>query len=144
MIKLFDDEFFAAIGAEKLAKKQRDRFVAAVEEELHSRVGKRIRDGLSEEKINEFCDIIDGDDDYNFLWLLSNYPDYEDSRVYIMLIKRGYTGMELINQTASVLWLMTNRPDYQEIVEMSTEELCMEIIGYKDDIFADDGDDDGE
>ena len=132
-MKQFDEMFLAEIGATHLSKCRKDKLLSAICEELEIRVGNRMAEGLSEEQIDAFEQIIDNDADMNKEWLLAHHPNYQAT--CRMLKKKGIGDSDLINETASFLWLECNRPDYPQIVMECQDELIKEIIECKGLIF---------
>ena len=129
---IFDKDFIAEIGAEHFADCKIDAFLAGASEEIEVRVGNRMSEGLSEDKIREFDQILVNDAHENEQWLAAHFPDYQTDNGYLMLRNVGMRGDELINETASLLWLTANRPDYEDIVQECTKEVFREIVESKE------------
>ena len=49
-----DDKFFEGIGIERMSPEEAAVFKQHVQEELEARIGERIMDGFSSEKLEEF------------------------------------------------------------------------------------------
>jgi len=118
-------------GLTDMSELQCISFLPVIQEELEMRVGQAISMGLSVSQISEFEAIIDGDEEENMQWLKTHVPDYTSDSVFLALVKEGFKGSELINETASVIWLKKNRPDYQQVVEACQKEIRDELVQYR-------------
>lgn len=131
-----DNEFLAEIGLGDMPDDQKDVFKAHIQEELETRVGARMSEGLSDDQIAEFERIIDGDDETINAIIGTNY---RQDQLYNLLIKRaGFVAgsKELNSEYASVKWLTKNRPDYQQIVAEVADKLKKEITENKNTILG--------
>lgn len=130
-----DEQFLESVGLGDMPEDDKARFLDYAQEELEVRVGERITDGMSEEKIEEFEKIID-DDPETIQKFLADFGDYEQDEVYKKLVESGFSegSAELDNEYVSLRWLMENRPDFQDIVLKTVEELKSEIAANKDKI----------
>ena len=72
----FDENFLQEMGLATMRADQKPRFLAYVQEEVETRIGEQISQGIPEEKLREFDSISDPDDAAR--WLETNRPDYRD------------------------------------------------------------------
>ncbi len=74
-----DDEFIADIGLSDLSDTEKQQVLEDVRTSLEAKVGVKLVQGLSEEQVNQFNDIIKGDDSKVAMdWLENNVPNYQD------------------------------------------------------------------
>ena len=71
-----DDKFFEGIGIERMSPEEAAVFKQHVQEELEARIGERIMDGFSSEKLEEFEQIMDDAPGFVDNWLRLNVPDF--------------------------------------------------------------------
>ena len=131
-----DDKFLEEIGLGGMPTDQKEAFKAHMQEELETRVGAKMSEGLTKHQIAEFERIIDGDS-ATIKSILESVDDYKNDEIYRLLIERaGFEegSEELDTEYASVKWLTKNRPDYQQIVADVSSELKNEIAANKDQI----------
>ena len=125
-----DGKFWTSIGAENLSAPRKKEFENVVMDELQLRIGDELCKGLTDDQLKEFNSLHEGDFYYNSNWLKRNHPDYQDSKFYRGLKKRGYEGGKLISELACILWLNENSPGYSKIINVCTEEILKEIKSY--------------
>ena len=133
-----DDSFLESVGLEGMPAGRKEEFLAHVREELEVRVGAKMSDGLTQDQIEEFEKIIDGDS-AAVDKVLQSAGDYKKDDIYKALIEKAGLAddsQELKNEYASVVWLTNNRPDYRQIVTSIMEELKKEIGSNKDQILS--------
>jgi hypothetical protein len=133
-----DNAFLEEVGLGSMPEDQKDAFKAHIQEELETRVGAKMSEGLSEQQISEFEKIIDGDEQ-TIRTTLAEAGDYRNDQIYKLLIdKAGFQdgSKEIENEYASVKWLTKNRPDYQQIVAAVASDLKKEISSSKDAILG--------
>ena len=137
MFKL-DNDFLDEIGLGGMSEEQKEPFLAHIQDELETRIGERVSEGLTSEQIEEFERIIDGDEGA-LQKVLDESGDYQNDKVYRMLVERaGFEegSAELIGEFVSVKWLAKNRPDYQDIVEAVAGELKTEVEANREQILS--------
>ena len=71
-----DDSFLKEVGLVALPENQKEAFLEYVEEEVEVRIGKRISEGVSEEKMREFENTTS--DEEALAWLEENRPDFRE------------------------------------------------------------------
>ena len=72
----FDENFLKEMGLSSMPEDKKPDFLNYLQEELEVRIGRRIAEGLSEEKLQEFDAIIDATAVSG--WLEKNRPDYRE------------------------------------------------------------------
>ena len=65
-----DDRFFDEIGLTQMPEAEKDSFKGHIQEEIQVRIGERIADGMTVEKMQEFENIIDNIPGYVVEWLV--------------------------------------------------------------------------
>ena len=70
-----DDKFFEEIGLNAMPQNEKESFKNHVQEEIQVRVGERISDGMTIEKMQEFENIIDNVPGAVDGWLNQNVPN---------------------------------------------------------------------
>lgn len=74
-----DDQFLVSVGLSDMPEEQKGPFLEHLLEELELRVGTRLSEGMSDDKLTEFEKLIEGRDEKGALtWLQSHRPDYQD------------------------------------------------------------------
>ena len=71
MFKL-DDKFLEEVGLGSLPAEQKRAFLQHVYSELESRVGMKLTDGMSDQKLDEFAYFVDRDEPKMREWLQTN------------------------------------------------------------------------
>lgn len=133
-----DDKFFEGIGIERMSPQEAAVFKQHVQEELETRVGERITDGFSNEKLEEFEKIIDDAPGFVDSWLFSNVSDFRNDRAFLALVKQngGQENRQTISEFASMKWLEINRPDFNQITTIVMKEMQDELKANIDKIFS--------
>ena len=128
-----DDQFLESIGLGEMPEDEKAALLEHIQGELETRVGMRVMNGLSEEKIGEFERIIDGDHDF-IQGYLGGLGDYKGDELYgrLLDINEGESTDKLDEDYAGLRWLMENRPDFQEITSTTMEELKSEIVANRE------------
>ncbi|MDK2898886.1 MAG: hypothetical protein PWQ10_73 [Patescibacteria group bacterium] len=134
-----DDNFLNDIGLSSLPNDQKKSLLQYVYSELELRVGTKLSDGLSDEQLEEFGDIIDRKDDIILSWLQQNDPEYHNDKAFAKLQKT--TGLDVNNpglraEYTATKWLEINRPDYRNVVAQVMDELKKEIVANRDAILG--------
>ena len=113
-------------------------FKQHVQEELETRVGERITDGFSNEKLEEFEKIIDDAPGFVDNWLMINVSDFRNDRAFIALTQQngGQENRQTIAEFASMKWLEINRPDFNQITTIVMKEMQDELKANIDKIFS--------
>ena len=95
------------------------------------RVGTRLSDGMSDDQLGEFEEIIDRKDEMILNWLEKNIPNYFNDEVFQKMqssMQLDASDPNLRAEYAATKWLELNRPDYRQVVAEVLDELRKEII----------------
>ncbi len=133
-----DDNFFKGIDIDRMSPEEAAVFKQHVQEELEARVGERITDGFSNEKLEEFEKIIDDVPGFVDNWLMINVPDFRSNRAFNALVQQngGQENRQTIAEFASMKWLEINRPDFNQITTIVMKEMQDELKANIDKIFS--------
>ena len=133
-----DDNFFKGIDIDRMSPEEAAVFKQHVQEELEARVGERITDGFSNEKLEEFEKIIDDVPGFVDNWLMINVPDFRSNRAFNALVQQngGQENRQTIVEFASMKWLEINRPDFNQITTIVMKEMQDELKANIDKIFS--------
>ena len=133
-----DDNFFKGIDIDRMSPEEAAVFKQHVQEELEARVGERITDGFSNEKLEEFEKIIDNVPGFVDNWLMINVPDFRSNRAFNALVQQngGQENRQTIAEFASMKWLEINRPDFNQITTIVMKEMQDELKANIDKIFS--------
>lgn len=134
-----DEQFLKDIGLDSLPEEQKQPFLAHIYSELELRVGTRLSDGLSDEQLEEFEEIIDRKQDKITAWLASHAPNYTQEEAFAKLqqaVNLPADDPRLISEYAATKWLEVNRPDYRDVVAAVLAELKQEIMANRDAILG--------
>ena len=124
-----DDKFFDEIGLGPMPEAEKKSFKEHVQEEIQVRVGERIYDGMTPEKMKEFEDIIDNKPGFVQEWLGQNSPNYLSDNIYTALKNQTQTSDEqsLLSEYAAMKWLSLNRPDFTQVIATVMSEMQQEL-----------------
>lgn len=134
-----DEQFLKDIGLDSLPEEQKQPFLQHIYSELELRVGTRLSDGLSDEQLEEFEEIIDRKQDKITAWLSAHAPQYTSDEAFGKLQKAVNLPADdprLIAEYAATKWLEVNRPDYRDVVAAVLSELKQEIVANRDAILG--------
>jgi uncharacterized protein YdiU (UPF0061 family) len=137
MFKL-DDKFLEELGLGALLKEQKKAFLQHVYNELESRVGVKLTEGMSDEKLDEFACFVDRNEAKMREWFAANLPDYASQSDFEKMQKSvpNASETELLSEYGAMKWLQKNQPDYPKVVAAALEELKTEISANKDAILG--------
>ena len=130
-----NDEFLESIGLNDLPDDQKKPFLQHIYSELEMRVGTKLSDGMSDEQLEEFGNIIDRKNEIIVGWLQKYAPDYYNDVTFSKL--QEATGLDVNDadlraEYAATKWLELNRPDYRAVVAQVMEELKREVMSNRD------------
>ena len=133
-----DDKFCEGIGIERMSPEEAVVFKQHVQEELEARIGERIMDGFSSEKLEEFEQIMDDAPGFVDNWLRLNVPDFRNDKTFAALVQNnnGQETRQVISEFASLKWLEINRPDFNQISMLVIKEMQDERKANIDKIFS--------
>lgn len=134
-----DDNFLNDIGLSELPEEQKKPFLQHIYSELEMRVGTKLSDGMSDEQLEEFGDIIDRKDDVIVEWLQKYIPNYYNDEAFSKI--QEATGLDINDsglraEYAATKWLEVNRPDYRDVVAQVMNELKAEVVSNRDAILG--------
>jgi hypothetical protein len=137
MFKL-DDKFLEELGLGALPEDQKKAFLRHIYSELESRVGLKLTENMSDEKLDEFTCFVDKNEEKMKGWFAANLPDYESRADFQKMQKAApnIDNLTLLSEYGAMKWLQKNRPNYPEVVMATLEELKKEIKANKDQILG--------
>lgn len=135
-----DDSFLNDVGLGGLPEEQKKPFLQHIYSELEIRVGTRLSDGLSDEQLEEFGQIIDKEESVINNWLQKFSPNFQNDDMFIRLNESAGDSNETIAslkaEYAATKWLEINRPDYKNVVAEVMNELKQEVVANRDAIIG--------
>ena len=117
-----NDQLITELGIEMLTAEEQQHAI----DELNMRVGEAIIGGLSEEQVNEYEAIINGNQEVITSWLQTNDPSYADTIAYQQLAEGFEDDPERVPADkvyASMAWVEKNNPSFGETVARIKQEL---------------------
>ena len=129
-----DDNLLKELGVDSLKGQEREDFKEFLRNTLQERVGEKLTDGMSDEKLDEFGYFMDGDINGMKSWLAEHAPNYENDEAFKQF-KANNTDLgeaDILGSYGSLLWLQDTRPDYPQVVEQTMNELKAEVKSNKD------------
>ena len=133
-----DDRFFDEIGLTQMPEAEKDSFKVHIQEEIQVRIGERIADGMTVEKMQEFENIIDNIPGYVVEWLVKNSPNYTEDNIFKALKTQSFGAGEeqILSEYAAMKWLSINGPDFTQIIATVVDELKSELKSNTDRILG--------
>lgn len=134
-----NEAFLEEIGLGAMPEEQKKPFLRHIYKQLEVQVGERLSEGMTDEQLTEFGNIIDRREEDVNRWLSRNDPDFRSSDSYIKLQQTSglQPGSVALNaEYTAAKWLELNRPDYKNVVASTLESLKQEIIANKDAILG--------
>ena len=133
-----DDRFFDEIGLTQMPEAEKDSFKGHIQEEIQVRIGERIADGMTVEKMQEFENIIDNIPGYVAEWLAKHSPNYTEDNIFTALKAQFPDAREeqILSEYAAMKWLSTNRPDFTQIIATVVDEMKRELRSNTDRILG--------
>ena len=134
-----DEQFLSDIGLGDLPDEQKKPVLQHVYEQLEYKVGIRLSEGLSDDQLAEFEEIIDRKPETVDAWIAANAPEYQSDELLQRMATQAGVPVDhpsLKAEFAATKWLEVNRPDYKDVVASTLEELKQEIIQNRDAIIA--------
>jgi hypothetical protein len=92
-----DDKFLQDLGLDQLPEGQRQAFLQHIYEELELRVGTQLSEGMSEDQLDQFEQIIDKDESTIGMWIAENAPNYHEDEAFARL--QQATGLDVNDQS---------------------------------------------
>ena len=110
-----DEQIIEQLGINNLPSDEKE----AVINEAQLRIGEAVSEQLTDDKLNEYQAIIDGDNDVIATWLEKNVPDYKNEVAY-QSFEEGVESDPERNDPAklfaSIAWVQITVPHIQDIV----------------------------
>lgn len=134
-----DEQFLADIGLADLPDEQKKPFLQHIYEQLEYKVGITLSEGMSDEQLQEFEDIIDKKESVVEQWISTNAPDYRNDPLLQKLADSVQQPLEhpaVKAEYAATKWLEVNRPDYRDVVAKTLEDIKQEILQNRDAILG--------
>lgn len=133
-----DDRFFDEIGLSDMPEAEKASFKEHIQEEIQVRIGERIADGMTVEKMQEFENIIDNIPGYVAEWLSKNSPNYTEDEIFKALKAQSQEAGEgqILSEYAAMKWLSINRPDFTQIIATVVDEMKSELRSNTDRILG--------
>ena len=134
-----DDAFLQEVGLHELPDEQKKAFLQHIYGELETRVGFRLSDGLSDEQLEEFENIIEKKPGAVDMWLSRNAPDFQNDPAFqnlMLTTKLPADDPRLRDEYTATKWLAVNRPDYRQVVAEVMADLKKEIVANRDTIIG--------
>lgn len=130
-----NEEFLKELGLDGLPEDQRQPFLDHIYSELELRVGERLSQGMSDDQLDEFANIIDKVPGAVDEFLAKHSPNYTQDPVFQRLSQATGVAVDdprLKDEYAATKWLEVNRPDYRDVVAAVMDELKKEIVASRD------------
>ena len=134
-----DDTFLQEVGLGELPEEQKKAFLQHMYGELETRVGFRLSEGLTDDQLEEFENIIEKKPGAVDMWLDKNAADFHNDPAFqnlMMTTKLPADDQRLRDEYAATKWLAVNRPDYRQVVADVMTELKKEIVANRDTIMS--------
>lgn len=134
-----NDDFLNSIGLNDMPEDQKKPFLQHIYSELEMRVGTKLSDGMSDDQLEEFGNIIDRNDAVIVGWLQKYAPDYYNDESFSKI--QEATGLDVNDaalraEYAATKWLEVNRPDYKDVVAQVMNEIKNEVASNLDAILG--------
>ena len=91
----FADDFLEELGLSKMSEDETVNFLSGFCQKLMSRIGEKLTDGMSEEKVNELSFLMKGNTPEGMKWLEEFVPNYRESQEFKTLLKTTANEMGL-------------------------------------------------
>lgn len=120
-----DEQIIEQLGINNLPGDEKE----AVVNEAQLRIGEAVSEQLTDDQLNEYQAIIDGDNDVIAAWLEKNVPNYKNEAVY-QSFEEGVESDPERNDPAklfaSIAWVQITVPRIQDIVAKSLDAFKQE------------------
>ena len=120
-----DEQIIAQLNIAELPDDEK----TAIINEAQGRIGESISEQLSDEQLNEYQAIIDGNEHVIDAWLEQNVPNYKDEAVYQSFEEAYETDPERNSPTklfASIAWVQLTVPHIQDVVAKALDDFKQE------------------
>lgn len=127
---LQDDQIVKELGIEYLSAEQQQDLI----NEYRIAIGEVIAGDLSQDQLDEFDQIIQGNQEVIDRWLAKNKPGFESDSLYA-LFQEGYDEdpekVPADKAFAATAWIEKNSPDFAEKVAAVRDRFKFDIAQYK-------------
>ena len=110
-----DAELIQELGIENFTPEEQ----ANVIDEMNTQIGEALAEDLSTEQLEEYQQIIDGNDEVITAWLAANVPDYKETEAFKEIEKGVADDPDHVPADkifAYLAWVDVNNPDLEEKV----------------------------
>lgn len=123
------EDWIAEAGLGWLPPDEQNRLADLVYERLEERVGARLSSGMTDEQLEEFEILSEGDDQQLVKWLEGTAPDFLDDPIYTRLRETmpDAPASLLLREYSSMRWLRQNAPGYADVVNAARDEIKEEL-----------------
>jgi len=125
-----DAELIEELGIAHLTPQERQNVI----DELNMQVGEALADKLSNEQLEEYQQIIDGNQEVITTWLDTHIPEYKETEAYKEIEKGVADDPEHVPADkifAYLAWVDVNNPDLEETVAKIKAHIKLGIDSYK-------------
>jgi hypothetical protein len=127
-----DEQYLRDLGIMDLPEDMRGSIVEGLEKQIQDRVSLKMAQGLTDEQLEEFADINEGDSEKAREYLMKVAPQFEAEATYVQAKESGGVSMDDLNkQFAQMKWLEFNVPNYSEIILETLNEVKEEILAQR-------------
>lgn len=120
-----DEQIIEQLGINNLPSDEKE----AVINEAQLRIGEAVSEQLTDDQLNEYQAIIDGNNDVIAAWLEKNIPDYKNEAVY-QSFEEGVESDPERNDPAklfaSIAWVQITVPHIQDVVAKALDAFKQE------------------
>lgn len=131
----FDDRFLESVGLSAMSDEQKEDFLDYAQEQFEIKLGEALASRLSEEQLQEFDKIGEGDS-AALQTVLDQYQDYKKDQDYRRLIKNTEDEEMAKMGFVTKKWLDVNCPDYDQMMAKTLAEFQEEIYNQRESILA--------
>jgi hypothetical protein len=125
-----EQETIEELGAKDFSAEAQQRIL----NDLSMRAGEVVLDGLSDEEVEEYEQIINGNQEVIEHWLSENDPAYQDTIAYQQLAEGFDEDPEHVPADkvyASMAWLQKKNPDLPEKIAAIKKDIAANLDTYK-------------
>jgi hypothetical protein len=120
-----DDQIIEQLGIQDVAEDEQTEII----NEAQVRIGEAISEKLTDDQLNEYQAIIDGNEAVISAWLEKNIPEYKDEPVYRSFVEGLETDPEKNSPEklfTNLAWIQLTVPDIQMVVAEAIEAFKQE------------------
>jgi hypothetical protein len=120
-----DDQIIEQLGIQDVPEDEQTEII----NEAQVRIGEAISEKLTDDQLNEYQAIIDGNEAVISAWLEKNIPEYKDEPVYKSFVEGLETDSEKNSPEklfTNLAWIQLTVPDIQMVVAEAIEAFKQE------------------